>query len=67
MGGEAVIIGFKESAFDQYRQWAKKDKNVFKKLDSIITDIIYARPFPRNRQAGTATRKPHRLLESPHY
>ena len=40
MGGETVIIGFEESAFDQYREWSKKDKNVFKKLDSIITDIM---------------------------
>ena len=35
-----MIIGFEESAFDQYREWSKKDKNVFKKLDSIITDIM---------------------------
>jgi toxin YoeB len=40
MGGETVIIGFKESAFEQYREWAKKDKKTFKKLESLITDVI---------------------------
>ena len=34
------MITFEDAAFDKYRQWAKKDKNVFKKLDSIITDIM---------------------------
>ena len=35
-----MIIGFKESAFEQYREWAKKDKKTFKKLESLITEIM---------------------------
>jgi toxin YoeB len=33
-------ITFKESAFAQYREWAKTDKNVFKKLDALITEVL---------------------------
>ena len=33
-------ITFEGTAFAQYREWAKKDKNVFKKLNALITDIL---------------------------
>ena len=34
------MISFEESAFGEYCQWAKDDKNIFNKINSLITDII---------------------------
>ena len=33
------MISFEDIAFDEYRQWAKDDKNVFKKINALITEI----------------------------
>ena len=33
-------VTFKESAFTQYREWSKTDRNVFKKLDALITEVL---------------------------
>ena len=38
MGGEA-LISFEDSAFAQYRQWAKDDKKIIDKIDALITEI----------------------------
>jgi len=34
------VISFKESAFADYRQWAKEDKKIIDKIDSLITEIV---------------------------
>ena len=34
------MISFKESAFAEYRQWAKEDKKVIDKIDALITEIL---------------------------
>ena len=34
------MISFKESAFADYRQWAKEDKKVIDKIDALITEIL---------------------------
>ena len=34
------MISFKESAFADYRQWAKEDKKIIDKIDSLITEIV---------------------------
>jgi len=34
------VISFKESAFADYRQWAKEDKKVIDKIDALITEIL---------------------------
>ena len=39
VGGE-IVISFEESAFAEYRQWAKEDKKIFDKIDSLITEIL---------------------------
>jgi toxin YoeB len=33
------MISFENVAFTQYWQWAKDDRNVFKKITALITDI----------------------------
>ena len=33
------MISFEESAFAEYCQWAKNDKKVFEKINSLIKDI----------------------------
>jgi toxin YoeB len=33
------MISFEDAAFAQYWQWARDDKNVFKKITALITDI----------------------------
>jgi toxin YoeB len=38
--GSAAVISFTNAAFDQYRQWAREDKKTFKKLESLITEIM---------------------------
>jgi len=34
------VISFKESAFADYRQWAKEDKKIIDKIDALITEIL---------------------------
>ena len=34
------MISFKESAFAEYRQWAKEDKKIIDKIDTLITEIL---------------------------
>jgi len=34
------VISFKESAFADYRLWAKEDKRIIDKIDSLITEIV---------------------------
>jgi toxin YoeB len=34
------LISFEESAFAEYRQWAKEDKNIIDKIDTLITEIL---------------------------
>ena len=34
------MIGFEESAFQAYIQWAAEDKKVFAKINSLITSIL---------------------------
>ncbi|MDR0312608.1 MAG: Txe/YoeB family addiction module toxin [Treponema sp.] len=34
------MISFEESAFAEYRQWAKEDKNIIDKIDTLITEIL---------------------------
>ena len=34
------MISFTNAAFAEYRQWEKDDKNVFKKINSLITEIM---------------------------
>ena len=34
------MISFKESAFADYRLWAKEDKRIIDKIDSLITEIV---------------------------
>jgi toxin YoeB len=34
------LIGFEESAFQAYIQWAAEDKKVFAKINSLITSIL---------------------------
>ena len=34
------MISFKESAFADYRQWAKEDKKIIEKIDTLITEIM---------------------------
>jgi toxin YoeB len=35
-----TLISFEESAFAEYRQWAKEDKKIIDKIDALITEII---------------------------
>ncbi|MCL2139774.1 MAG: Txe/YoeB family addiction module toxin [Treponema sp.] len=34
------MISFENDAFAEYRQWEKDDKNIFKKINSLITEIM---------------------------
>ena len=33
------MISFEESAFAEYWQWAKEDKRIFNKINTLITEI----------------------------
>ncbi|MCL2809369.1 MAG: Txe/YoeB family addiction module toxin [Treponema sp.] len=33
------LIGFEETAFADYLQWAEEDKKIFKKINALITEI----------------------------
>jgi len=34
------MISFEESAFAEYCQWAKEDKKIFGKINSLITEVL---------------------------
>jgi len=34
------MIGFSESAFSDYRQWAEEDTGIFKKINTLIVEIL---------------------------
>ena len=34
------MISFENRAFDEYRQWAKDDKNIFGKINSLLTEVM---------------------------
>jgi len=34
------MIGFSESAFSDYRQWAEEDTGIFKKINTLIIEIL---------------------------
>jgi len=34
------MIGFSDSAFTEYRQWAEEDIKIFKKINTLITEIV---------------------------
>ncbi|MCL1855998.1 MAG: Txe/YoeB family addiction module toxin [Clostridia bacterium] len=38
MGG-GKLISFEDSAFAEYRQWAKEDRKIIDKIDALITEI----------------------------
>ena len=37
--GSEAVISFTDSAFAEYRQWAKEDKKIIDKIDKLITEI----------------------------
>jgi len=39
-------VTFHQSAFEEYRQWAQDDEQIFTKINSLITDIMRD-PFSR--------------------
>jgi toxin YoeB len=39
-----MIIAFDKGAFEDYQDWAKKDKKIFKRINDLIKDI-YRDPF----------------------
>ena len=38
--GSGKLISFKDSAFAEYRQWAKDDRKIADKIDTLITEIM---------------------------
>ena len=34
------MISFESRAFDEYRQWAKDDKKIFGKINSLLTEVM---------------------------
>ena len=38
--GSGKLISFKDSAFAEYRQWAKEDAKISGKIDALITEIL---------------------------
>ena len=55
-GAGGTVIGFEESAFAEYRQWAVKDKKIFEKINTLITEIM--------RDPFHGTGKPEPLKEN---
>jgi len=39
-----MIISFEQTAFEDYQNWAKENKKLFKKISELIKDIIRS-PF----------------------
>jgi toxin YoeB len=50
--GDKALIGFEETAFAEYRQWAKEDNKIIDKIDTLITEIL------RNPFHGTGKPEP---------
>ena len=38
--GSGKLISFRDSAFTEYRQWAKEDAKISRKIDALITEIL---------------------------
>ena len=34
------MISFENRAFTEYRQWEKDDKNIFRKINALLTEIM---------------------------
>ena len=34
------MISFENRAFDEYKQWAKDDKKVFEKINSLLIEVL---------------------------
>ena len=34
------MISFEKRAFNEYRQWAKDDKKIFEKINSLLTEVM---------------------------
>ena len=47
-----MIISFTRSAFEDYQDWAKDDKTVFRKINAIIKEVL------RNPFTGTGKPEP---------
>ena len=38
--GSGKLISFSGSAFAEYRQWAKENKKIHEKIDTLITEVM---------------------------
>ena len=66
------MISFEDKAFAEYRQWEKDDKNIYRKISALITEIMRdpfhgtGKPEPLKRDwAGHWSRRitdEHRLV-----
>jgi toxin YoeB len=34
------VISFEKRAFDEYRQWEKDDKQIFRKINALLTEVM---------------------------
>ena len=34
------MISFEDRAFAEYRQWEKDDKNIFRKINALLTEVM---------------------------
>lgn len=47
-----MIISFTQTAFEDYQNWSKEDKAIFKKINSLIKEVL------RNPFTGTGKPEP---------